>query len=112
MSQEKMKPEHSGSKATPNHPRDIADLAALLVSNLTSDKPGEEVGVNVPSSTAGRHSFSRRRRSLDRGSCFEGHTELLQQVLQKAAPSSMYVPRRGPLSSEIVRMTGKQSLQR
>ena len=41
MSQEKINAEHSGSKAMPNHPRDIAELAALVVGNLTSDEPGE-----------------------------------------------------------------------
>jgi hypothetical protein len=41
MSQEKINAEHSGSKAMPNHPRDVAELAALVVGNLTSDEPGE-----------------------------------------------------------------------
>jgi len=41
MSQEKINAEHSGSKAMPNHPRDLAELAALVVGNLSSDEPGE-----------------------------------------------------------------------
>jgi hypothetical protein len=41
MSQEKINAEHFGSKAMPNHPRDIAELAALVVGNLTSDEPAE-----------------------------------------------------------------------
>ncbi|HSY99995.1 MAG TPA: hypothetical protein VK788_10885 [Terriglobales bacterium] len=44
MSQEEIKTEHSGSKATPTHPRDIADLAALVAGHLTSHEPGEEAG--------------------------------------------------------------------
>ena len=44
MSKRKTKRERSDSKTTPDHPRDIADLAALVVSNLTSHEPGEEDG--------------------------------------------------------------------
>jgi hypothetical protein len=40
MSKEKINAEHSGSKAISNHPRDIADLSALVVGNLTSNEPG------------------------------------------------------------------------
>jgi hypothetical protein len=47
MSQEKIKPELSGSKATPNHPRDIADLAALVVGHSTSHEPGHEDGTVI-----------------------------------------------------------------
>jgi hypothetical protein len=47
MSQEKINSEHSGSKATPNHPRDIAELAALVVSNLICDEPGGEGGTLI-----------------------------------------------------------------
>jgi hypothetical protein len=35
------KRERCDSKAMPNHPRDIAELAALVVGNLMSDEPGE-----------------------------------------------------------------------
>ena len=42
MSQEKINAEHSGSKAMPNHPRDIAELAALVVSRFAPHEPGGE----------------------------------------------------------------------
>lgn len=42
MSKKKTKRKRSGSKATPKHPRDIADLAALVVGNLTTHEPREE----------------------------------------------------------------------
>lgn len=44
MSKKKTKRKRSGSKAMPKHPRDIADLAALVLSNLTTDDPGEGNG--------------------------------------------------------------------
>jgi hypothetical protein len=47
MSQEKTSFERSGSKTTPDHPRDIAELAALVVSNLTSHEPGAEDGTLI-----------------------------------------------------------------
>ena len=36
----KAKRKRSGSKTTPGHPRDLADLAALVLGNLTTDDPG------------------------------------------------------------------------
>jgi hypothetical protein len=39
--EKKGKRKPSGSKSTPDHPRDIADLAALVIGNLASDEPGE-----------------------------------------------------------------------
>jgi hypothetical protein len=40
-SKRKAKSKRHASETTPAHPRDIADLAALVVGNLTSDEPGE-----------------------------------------------------------------------
>jgi hypothetical protein len=42
MSEEKINAERFDPKATPDHPRDLAELAALVVSNLTSMESGEE----------------------------------------------------------------------
>lgn len=42
MPKKSTKHERSGSKSTPDHPRDIADLAALVVGNLTPYEPGHE----------------------------------------------------------------------
>jgi hypothetical protein len=42
MSKQKTKRKRSGSQATPDHPRDIAELAALVVGNLTRHERGDE----------------------------------------------------------------------
>ncbi len=42
MSKRKTKRTRSGSKTTPDHPRDIAELAALVVSSFTPDETGGE----------------------------------------------------------------------
>ena len=42
MSEESVKREHCALNKTREHPRDIADLAALVVGHLTSHEPGEE----------------------------------------------------------------------
>ena len=41
MSEESVNRQHCAPNKTPEHPRDIAELAALVVGNLTSDEPGE-----------------------------------------------------------------------
>ena len=42
MSEESVNREHCALNKTPEHPRDIADLAALVVGNLTPHKPRDE----------------------------------------------------------------------
>jgi hypothetical protein len=44
VSKKKTKPKRSDSETTPKHPRDIADLAALVLSNVPTDDSGEVNG--------------------------------------------------------------------
>jgi hypothetical protein len=44
VSKRETKRKRSGSATTSKHPRDIADLAALVLSNVTTDDPGDANG--------------------------------------------------------------------